>query len=912
LSDDMTRPTGGDPTRSAAPGEESPRPEPLRIGRYRVVRLLGEGGMGRVYEAEQDQPRRTVALKVVKPGLVSTETLLRFDREAHVLGRLQHPGIAAIHDAGTADTGQGPQPYFAMEYVRGRSLIEHADASGLDVRARVELMARVADAVEHAHRKGVIHRDLKPGNILVDESGQPKVLDFGVARVTDADHLAATMRTDLGQLVGTIPYMSPEQVQADPDGLDTRSDVYALGVLLYQLLSGRLPYAADRRSVPDSLRAILEDDPAPLRSIHRSLRGDLETIVATALDKDRERRYGSAAELAAELRRYLAEEPILAHPPSTLYQVRKFARRNRVLVGGVAAVFVALVLGLAVSLTQAWRATRAERLASARLEQAQAQQREAEAARRTATTQRQRAEDNEALATSEAERARREAARAEEEAVRAHLAELTARDEADKSIAVTGFLQEMLAAANPTTATAWDTVRGKDVTVRDVLDEAGRRLDAGTLSGQPTTEAEARRTLGSTYRELGFYGKAEPHLTRSVDLWSARPAEDARVVLERARSLDGLAALRQQMGQLAAAESLYRESLALRRTALPALDTLVIRSVGNLAVAVHEQFRLAEAESLYRQTLALEARAPVRSPRDRMEALSNLGNLLQEAHRPDEAEPLLREALALRRARQGSRHPGTASTLESLAKVRIQRGDPVEGEKLLREAAETWGLALGEDHPYYATALANLGLRLRDQGHLDEAEALLRRALDIARAAMGDDDRQVAAMRYNYGRVLQGQGKLAAAETEFAGALAVMERALPADHPSLTAARSGLGSIKSDLGRPAEGEPLLREALATYRRTLPAGSWQIGQVLSVLGGNVAAQGRFAEAESLLVQGHGILVASTAAPADRKHLATERLVRLYEDWARAEPGPARQEALTAWQARLSEADSTRAR
>ena len=187
----------------------------------------------------------------------------RFERESQVLGRLQHPGIAAIYQAGTADTGLGPQPYFAMEFVRGHTLLDYADAHGLSVRQRVELMARICDAVQHAHQKGVIHRDLKPANLLVDESGQPKVLDFGVARVTDGE-MQATLRTDVGQLIGTIPYMSPEQVQAEPGELDTRSDVYSLGVVLYQLLAGRLPYTIDRRSIPESMRAIIEDDPTPL------------------------------------------------------------------------------------------------------------------------------------------------------------------------------------------------------------------------------------------------------------------------------------------------------------------------------------------------------------------------------------------------------------------------------------------------------------------------------------------------------------------------------------------------------------------------------------------------------------------------------------------------------------------------
>ena len=706
--------------------------------------------------------------------------------------------------------------------------------------------------------------------------------------------------------------MSPEQVQAEPAELDTRSDVYALGVVLYQLLAGRLPYAVDRRSVPESLRAIVEDDPAPLRSIDRSLRGDVETIVGRALEKERERRYASAAELAADLRRYLAEEPILAHAPSTLYQARKFARRNRVLVGGIAAVFVALVLGLAVSLTQVYRATRAERLASARLTLAQERQREAEAARGAESAQRRQAEENRAQAASEAERARREAVRAEQEAGRARVAALVARDEADKARAVTGFLQNMLGAANPTTKTATDSARGRNVRVLDVLDEAGRRLDTGELAGQPATEAEARRTLGATYRELGFYDQAAPHLARSIELRRAVPGRTGGR-LEQATSLDDLAWLRLAEGRSAAAESLFRRSLAIRRAERSPLDTLVIRSVGNLATALHGRRRGAEAESLYREVLALQARRGTGGQRDRADALHNLGKLLLEEKRPDHAEPFLREALELRRRLLGERHASVAHTLESLARVRTQRGDRVEGERLLREAVTLWGEVLGEAHPFYATALANLGLHLRDQGRLAEARPLLLRALDIARATIGDDDTRVGAMRYNYARLLQSEGDLAGAEPVYARALATMEKTMPADHPALAAARSGLGSIRTDLGRAAEGEPLLREALATYRRTLPAESWQVGQVLSVLGGNVAAQGRFVEAESLLVGGLALIDASSAAPPDRRPKAIERLVRLYSDWSRSAPAAGKDALLAKWQERLAAAsDSTRAR
>jgi WD40 repeat protein/predicted Ser/Thr protein kinase len=326
---------------------------PAAIGRYRVVRRLGEGGMGTVYEAEQDDPRRTVALKVMRPGLDSPELRKRFTQEARILGLLHHAGIAQVYDAGASADGR---LYFAMEFIHGRQLGEHVRVRGLPAPARLELVARVCDAVQHAHAQGVIHRDLKPANILVEESGQPKVLDFGVAHATGGGGLDTTAHTRTGQILGTLGYMSPEHVSGDPRAIDARSDVYALGVILYELLAQRLPYQLDHLPLPEVIRMVQEVEPSRLGSINASFRGDLETIVSKALAKDKARRYASAGELAAELRRHLANEPILARPPSALYHLRQFARRHKALVAGVLAVFAALLVGTVVSLLFAWRA----------------------------------------------------------------------------------------------------------------------------------------------------------------------------------------------------------------------------------------------------------------------------------------------------------------------------------------------------------------------------------------------------------------------------------------------------------------------------------------------------------------------------------------------------------------------------
>ena len=502
----LDEPALGAEIRLTGLGAPGPPPEriPDRIGGYRVIARLGAGGMGVVYEAEQDNPRRTVALKVINAGVASASVLRRFEYETQMLGRLQHPGIAQIFEAGTFDAGSGAQPYFAMELVEGTVITRYVDEQDLSTEARLTLLARVADAIHHAHQRGVIHRDLKPGNILVTPDGDPKVLDFGVARATDGDLHTTTLQTNLGQLIGTIPYMSPEQASGDPDALDTRSDVYALGVLGYELLAGRLPYDVREKMIHEAVRVIREDPPTPLSSIDRVLGGDVQTIIDKALEKDKTRRYASASDLAADIRRYLDHEPILARPASAWYQMQRFARRHSGLVSTAGAVLVLLVVGLVVSLTLLDRARDAEREASERAEEV--------------TRQRDEIRRQKDLAEAERAEARRQATIAATERTEA-------RRQARIAAAVNHFLNEdLLAQVSP------DLAPRADVTMREVLDVAAGRLD-GRFPDEPMVEAEVRRTIADVYLGLGLYDLGAEQLDRARELLDAHADPDDPLAL---------------------------------------------------------------------------------------------------------------------------------------------------------------------------------------------------------------------------------------------------------------------------------------------------------------------------------------------------------------------------------------------
>jgi tetratricopeptide (TPR) repeat protein len=811
---------------------------PAMVGRYRIVRLIGEGGMGAVYEAEQDQPRRTVALKVIKPGLAGPELLRRFAQESQALGRLQHPGIAQIYDAGTADTGYGSQPYFAMEFIRGEALRDYADGHGLGLPQRLELMVKVCAAVQHAHQRGLIHRDLKPGNILVDDTGQPKILDFGVARVTDSD-TQATMQTDVGQLVGTLAYMSPEQVLADPLDIDTRSDVYALGVILYELLAGRLPYDISKR-LHEAMHTIREQDPSKLSAIDRRYRGDIETIAAKALEKDKTRRYASAAELAADITRYLKDEPIVAQPPTTSYQLQKFARRHKALVGGVAAVFVVLVAGVVVSTWQAIRASRAE--AAAVLDRDRAA-----AAERTATTARDDALAAKGLAVEAEGQARQERDRAVEEKERADTEAATAK-------AVSEFMQK-----NLFEQVAGGTGRGTtpDLSVSGALDRTAARID-GAFAGKPLVEAGVRESVARAYIGLSVWDKATAQLDASLAIRRRVQGTDDADTLQAMRLLATIDA-NQRRWEPALARMERVVSAQRRQLGADHPDTL--QSTFDLATWHLQAGKLDKAASLAAIAVDGRQRTLGSGHKDTIEAMIIQAVVYEQRKQFADAQRAAQAAYVSSRRSLGEQDPLTGASQTILQRVTLGAiaSSPGSGtggtafaasrEQFLKDQARNLAAARATSLPDMITLAAAKATNAYSQNKPEDAIPPLLEAMEASRRA-GQEEWSLTSILAGIYAV---QKRLPEAEKTLAPVLARPEPNKDLMANVLPFALRNIGTGLRNERRFAEAEPYFEKLVPLVRETPGEAAQQTRIDAFLLADVYAARGKYVESERAFAQ-----------------------------------------------------------
>jgi eukaryotic-like serine/threonine-protein kinase len=780
---------GGSDVARSPPPPAWDRPE--QVGPYHVLELIGEGGMGEVYRAERTEPiHQVVAIKLIKLGMSSRPVVARFESERQTLALMDHPGIARVLDAGTMP--QSGRPYFVMDYVAGQPVTKFCDEQRLSIDQRLRLFLDICDAIAHAHTKAVLHRDIKPGNVLAFmQDGKPaiKVIDFGIAKAlgADASSTTATLHTMAGHAIGTYDCMSPEQLEGSPD-IDTRSDVYSLGVLLYELLTGAKPF--DHSTLMGAVdaeirRLIREVDPprpstrlselgidaaavadrrqARVEALAQRLRRELEWIPLKAIRKERQRRYDSVGELAADVRNYLEGKPLLAGPETRSYRVRKYVARHRrslLTAGLVSASLVGSTAFYVVSL--------------------RAEQSRTRAALDQATTQR---------AEAQGQRADAQAQRAE--------AQRQAKVADDSS----NFLANIFRNADPTKSL------GANVTVIQAMDAAVARLDDKSMTVEPMTESMVRYVIGTTYRTLGRYDEAVPQL-------------------EKARALD----------------------LAHR---LPS-DPQVKVTLSDLANVLTQQGKIDQAEAMFREVQRIDEQYRPEDRASRAITNLNLARILTERKQFDEAERLNQEAIAIRREILPPGDPDLISAMNNLAMLYWMQGRLDRAEPIVRETLEMRKAALPAGHPHIAQSMMNLGVVLRDQKKYEAAEPLLREAIQMRRVALPPEHPDLAVALDNLARNLHPMGQLDEAATLYQECLSIRTKSLLAGDPRIADTMFRLGLVRIDQGQPDEAERLLREALAIQRAIrVTAAPTQL--TIRTLAELLRKAGRNAQADELLQQ-----------------------------------------------------------
>jgi eukaryotic-like serine/threonine-protein kinase len=829
------------------------------IGRYHLLQKIGEGGMGEVWMAEQKEPvRRRVALKLVKAGMNSREVIARFESERQALAIMDHPAIAKVLDAGT--TLQGG-PYFVMEYVAGIPITDYCDKHKLTTRQRLELFIHVCEGVQHAHQKAIIHRDLKPTNILVTEvDGKPvpKIIDFGVAKALTQKLTAKTMFTRVGAMIGTPEYMSPEQALSSGEDIDTRTDVYSLGIILYELLAGAPPIELRQIAFDEFLRRLREDDaPRPSTRIrtqdpvtstelaHRrqtepvalvkQIRGDLDSIALKALEKERSRRYGAPSDLAADIGRYLRNEAVLAVAPSAAYRARKFARRYRGALVTLCAFVLVLMVAAGVSI---WQSVIARR-------------------------QRDRADAEAAIAR-----------------------------------AVNQFLQEdLLSQANPESQGGPETKPDPDVKARTLLDRAASQVGK-RFARQPLVEFSIRHTIGKAYMGLGLYPEAERQFRRAYELSAAQRGADDPETLDLLMMVSESDINQDKNAEAVTAARAVFEGKARR---LGPEDPQTVVAMQNLASLYFQNNQYTEAEPLLNRALELQSRRIGYDNIDTLNTSDTLASLYLGQSRYAQARALLEKGLVSYRRLYGPEHPFTEREMFGLAKVMMGEGDYTSAEKLLEQVQAAYQRAYGARHVNTLYADSRLGQTYVDEGKITQGISLLEKTLNDFRAVEGPGESDTLRVEVVLGWAYDSRGDLAHAEQLFQTALQGFRRLGSYEDAAAADAGELLGQNLTKQHKYGQAEALLRQAL-TIREKGDRDDWGLFRAQAFLGACLSAQRRYAEAEPLLLSGYaGMRQRASRMPARQKNWirsAGEQIVDLYTQWSK--PQQAAQ-----WRARLRE-------
>jgi non-specific serine/threonine protein kinase/serine/threonine-protein kinase len=770
----------------------------MSIGPYLLVKILGEGGMGQVWLAEQAAPvKRKVALKLIKGGMYDNAVIQRFESERQSLAVMNHPAIAKVFDAGSTPDGQ---PYFVMEYVDGPPITRYCDNKKLKIRERLEQFIKVCEGVQHAHQKAIIHRDLKPSNILVvevDGKATPRIIDFGIAKAVSSQPGAEqTQFTEMGALVGTRGFISPEQADPNVLDVDTRTDVYSLGALLYVLLTGMLPFdshGGKKKPIDEVLRQLREEDPpspstkisteketataaserrgTETKQLAKLLRGDLDWITMKAVEKDRARRYGTPSELAADIERYLENRPVVARPASRAYRLKKYVQRHRL---GVTVAAGATALLVAFAVTEAVQLRRTTR-------------------------------------------------------------------ERDRANRITDFMTNMFKVSSPSES------RGNSVTAREILDKASKDIDTG-LAKDPELRAQMMHVMGVVYLNLGLFSRAETLLRQAVNVRQPLLGQKHPETLT---SMDRLAWTLQCEGHNADAEKLMREVVERRQQVLGSDDPGTVESKDELAWILSRQGHLPEAEKLQRDVLAIRRRLLGTESLDTAGSLTHLASTLMEEGHYAEAEDLGSEALAIRRRVLGENSLGTAAPMLNLAATFNKEGKYAEAEKLDRQVLELERRVLGPEHAETLLAASNLAWNLHGQGRLTEAEHLQRDVIITERRVLGPENPRTLVSTSDLASTLKLEGRYAEAEKLQRETLEIQSRVEGMDHPDTLATANNLADTLLEEGHYAEAEKLQRQTLEIRRKVSGPEHPSTLTLAANLAITLRTEGNYAEAEKIL-------------------------------------------------------------